>query len=303
MGYVLTGLTQYVEEHRLPLIGKAILGSKSSKIFNLMSDVKGETALNLFDSDVVFGDGSACGWNASGTTTFSQRKLKPVALKVNMTYCDKDMLKYWANYQVKVAVGQKTLPFEQEVCENISNKVAEKVEKMIWQGASGQTTEFEGMLSILNAASGSTKNVSDASGTTAYQFLKDVAKAIPVAVKEKGDAVILTSTEVYDEFIQDLVTANLYHFDPNNDGESYKLPATNITVIRVNGLNAASNSYDYAVGGQLKNLFYGTDMEGDDQKYELWYSQDNREFRLAIEFNGGVQVAYPDEIAYGKRAK
>ena len=37
-------------------------------------------------------------------------------------------------------------------------------------------------------------------------------------------------------------------------------------------------------------------MEGDDEKFDLWYSKDNQEFRLAINFNAGVQVAFPDEI-------
>jgi hypothetical protein len=44
------------------------------------------------------------------------------------------------------------------------------------------------------------------------------------------------------------------------------------------------------------NVFYGTDLEGDEEKFELWYSQDNREFRLAVEFNAGVQVAYPNQV-------
>lgn len=302
MGYVLTGLTQYTEEHRLPLIGKSVLGAKSAKIFNLMTDVKGPTALNKFNTEVIFGDGSSCGWSASGNTEFSQRILTPTPLKVNMSYCDKDMLKYWAQYQVQVAVGAKTLPFEEDLTNSIADNVAEKIEKMIYQGVSGQTNEFEGMISILESASGETNNVSSASGTTAYAFLKAVAKAIPTAVKEKGDAVILCSAGVFDEFIDNLVTANLYHYNPDNDGESYMLPATNVKVIKVNGLNGASDSYEYAIGGRLANLFYGTDAEGDDQKFEIWKSQDYGEFRLAIEFIAGVQVAYPNEIAFGKLA-
>jgi hypothetical protein len=46
-------------------------------------------------------------------------------------------------------------------------------------------------------------------------------------------------------------------------------------------------------------MFYGTDLAGDEEVYKLWYSEDNREFRLVIEFIGGVQVAYPDQIVLG----
>lgn len=47
------------------------------------------------------------------------------------------------------------------------------------------------------------------------------------------------------------------------------------------------------------NIFYGTDMEGDEEIFDLWYSKDNQEFRLAINF-AGVQVAFPDQVVlYG----
>ena len=51
------------------------------------------------------------------------------------------------------------------------------------------------------------------------------------------------------------------------------------------------------VAGDLKgNFFYGTDLEGDQEVFDLWYSKDNQEFRLAIKFNAGVQVAFPDQV-------
>ena len=55
-----------------------------------------------------------------------------------------------------------------------------------------------------------------------------------------------------------------------------------------------------AVASYKDNFVYGVDLAGDEEKFELWYSQDNREFRLAIEFNAGVQVAYPDAVVLAK---
>lgn len=34
-------------------------------------------------------------------------------------------------------------------------------------------------------------------------------------------------------------------------------------------------------------------MEGDQEKFLFWYSEDNSEFRMKVEFNIGVQVAIP----------
>ena len=103
-------LTTYVDEQRLPLLRNAVLGARSAYHFYLMTGVKGATALNQLTTNVSFGDGSACGWNEAGTSTLSQRTLVPGAIKVNMSFCDKQLLKTWMNYEVRVAAGQKTLP-------------------------------------------------------------------------------------------------------------------------------------------------------------------------------------------------
>lgn len=291
---IVTAITGYVEEHNEEILTKSILGAESAKLFNLQSGVKGPTALNLMDTEVVFGDGSVCGWDATGSTEFTQRVLTPKALKVNMTFCDKEMLKTWANYKVKVAAGQKELPFEEEWTNSIVASVNEQVEKMIYQGSSANT-EFSGILEILDGED-DVKSVTAATGTSAYAFIKAVAKEIPAAVKNPA---ILVSKSLYREYMQDLVSANLFHYDPANGANEYMLPGTDIKVIGVNGLEGAD---DVALAAELgKNIFYGISADGDEDKFELWYSQDNREFRLAIEFIAGVQVAFPDEIVLGKR--
>ena len=39
-------------------------------------------------------------------------------------------------------------------------------------------------------------------------------------------------------------------------------------------------------------------MQNDNETFDFWYSKDNQEFRLAINFVEGVQVAFPDENSY-----
>lgn len=300
MAINVTALTSYVEEQNLPLIAKAVLGAKSAKMFSLQSDVKGPSALNLVGTDIALQDGSECGWNASGDTKLSQRVLTPAVLKINQDFCDKSLLKTWAQHEVRVAAGQKNLPFEEEFTNGIVDAVNEKLEKLIYQGDADNTAEFDGLIKILGNSNAIT--VSGATGTPAYTAIKEVYMSMPEAVIEKGDAVILVGAGMFRAFIQELVTANLYHYSPENDNEEYMLPGTNVRVVKVNGLND-TEGFEYVIGGRLSNMFYGTDAEGDENKFEFWYSQDNREFRLAIEFTAGVQVAYPDEIVFGKFSK
>lgn len=288
---ITTGLSQYVEEHRSELLSKAMLDGRSRRAFNLMSGVKGPTTLNIMDTNVVFGE-LKCGWNESGSTEFSQRKLEPKALSVNMAFCDKKLLGTYAQYEVKVAAGLEELPFEEKWTSQILASVNEQIEKMIYQGT-GTGAEFKGLIPILSAETGTVK-VTVSSGSSAYEYLKEVAKAIPVAVKSP---VILVSTPLYREYMQDLVAANLFHYDPANGENEYKLPGTDIRVIAVDGLNGVEN----VIAADMANLFYGVSADEDSDTFDLWYSKDNREFRLAINFIAGVQVAFPNEVVLGKR--
>lgn len=301
--YNVQALPNYVDQLRPELIAKAVIGAKSAGLFNLQTGVKGPTALNLISSEVVFGDGAACGWANAGETTLSQAVLTPRALKINMSICDKTLLSKWANYLVKVQANKldSDLPFEEYLIDDVIKNVKAGVEKMIYQGDASNTNavEFDGLIKILTA--GSPVTVSGTTGETAYAFIKKVAAAMPASILDKEDLVILVSMPMYVQFIQDLVSANLYHYNPGNGENEYKLPGTNIRVIGVNGLNNTATN-DYAIGGSLSNLFYGTNLEDGDEVFDLWYSKDNREFRLAIEFTAGVQVAFQDEVVFGTKA-
>jgi len=292
--YNVQALPKYVDQMRPDLIAKAVMGAKSADLFTLITGVKGPTALNLISSEIEFGDGSVCGWNEAGSTSLSQATLTPKALKVNMAICDKVLLNKWASYLVKVQANKldRDLPFEEYFLADVIDNVKAKIEEMIYQGT-GTGNEFAGLISILEA--GSPVEVSTTG--TAYQFVKDVAKAMPAEILGKRDLVILVGMDTYNEYIQDLVSANLFHYNPGNGENEYMLPGTTIRVIGVNGLNGTNK----AIGGSLSNMFYGINMEDGEEVFDLWFSKDNREFRLAIEFVAGVQVAFDNEIVLGSK--
>lgn len=298
MAFNLTGLTTYVDQERLPLIRKAVVGNRSAQEFYLMTGVKGSTALNLLDTEVVFGDGSTCGWNDAGTSKLSQRTLVPGAVKVNMSFCDKSLLKYWMNYDVRVAAGQKNLPFEEDFVNGVIDGVKANLEKLMWQGKT-PTDAFDGIIKIAESAT-LAATVTYATGTTVSSIVKDVYDKIPTAAYSKGEVVMYMGSDMYRTYIQELIAnGNLVITNALNDvalPESILIPGTNVRVIGVAGLDNVGKVF----ASYKDNFVFGTDMAGDDEKFELWYSQDNREFRLAIEFTAGVQIAYPDLLVEAK---
>ena len=291
-------LSNYVEEKRLPLIAKSFLRGKTIDLIQLETGVLQDTALNLVSASVQFGDGASCGWNPTDGIALSQRILKPTFLKVNQAFCDKDLLKKWASYEVKLAAGREQLPFEEKFMEEIANAINESIEKLVWQGDTSHTNEPDGFLKILETGGSGVVSATWTAGTTAYNKIKTVYNAIPANIIDKEDTVIFVGEETYREFIQDLVAANLYHFSPDYKAGEYMVPGTSIRVIAVNGLNGTGK----IVAGRLSNFFYGVGAEDDKDTFDFWYSQDNREFRLAAYFAIAVQVAYPNEIVLGKQA-
>lgn len=290
MAINVSALTAYVDEQRLPLIRKTIFAAPSVKHFNLQTGVKHSAALNILNTTVSFGDGATCGWDEAGSSAFSQRTLEVGNYKVNMSFCDKAMLKYWNGYEVRVAAGQKTLPFEEDFVNGVIDGVSEKLETIIWQGVKA-TDKMDGILTILGKEGTVIKSEA---GTTIYDSVLNAYKAIPA--KKLDKAALFLGVDKFRDLVLELTAKNLYHYNPTVDEKmEIVLPGTNTRVIAVSGLNGKSN----VVAADPENIYYGVDMEGDEETFDLWYSQDNQEFRLAINFNAGVQIAFPDEVVLG----
>ena len=295
MAINVNSLPAYVEEKKLGLIRKAVIGARTPEEVNLQTGIKGDTALNLLVTDVTLGDGSNCGWTEAGTSTVSQRIIKVTPYKVNMAFCDKTLLKTWLNYDVRLAAGQKTLPFEEDFINGVVENVQAKLEKELWAGDNG----YEAILDAATLAG----TYSAAASDSATKIINSTYALIPSAAFEKGDVVMFVGYDTYRTYIQELIAnGNLVITNVINDvamPASVLIPGTNVRVIPVGGLDGEAYK---AVASYRENFVYGTDLADDAEKFDFWYSQDNREFRLAIEFNAGVQVAFPDLIAAAKLA-
>ena len=284
MAVNLTGLTTYVEQNANGLIAKASLGAPSIKYFTIQSGVKGQTAINVLNTTISLGNGKACGWTEAGESKISQRIIKPWTAKVNRSFCDKAMADYFMNTEVNIAAGRETLPFEEKFIADIVKGVNEEVEKAVWQGVTIAGTKYDGLLDILAGAN------KTALADNVFDSVKAVYKAIPAAVLK--DSVIFMGVDKYRDLVMELVEKNMYHYPVNDNADAFEmvLPGTATKIVGVPGLNGKDN----IVALPLSETVYGVDMQNDQEAFKFWYSDDNQEFRLAINFNGGVQVAFLD---------
>lgn len=294
MALDLSKLSAYVQEQRVPLIHEAELKSKTAALLAWQPDVKTSAKINLLSTEVAFQDGTTCGWSDSGSSELSQREIETGVIKINMGFCERAMINYWTQYRVRANVNPGALPFEEDFINGVINDIDAKVEKAIWQGdkssADPNLNKFNGFLTIFSSESVATASADTAS---VYNTVVATYNAIPQKAFDRGDVVIFMGEDQYRAYVQELVTKNLFHFDPQSgaDGE-YIVPGTNTRVIGVGGLNGTSKM----VAGSLRNMVLGFDEEGSEHDFKFWFSEDNDEYRLKAVFNLGVQVAFPDEI-------
>jgi hypothetical protein len=52
----------------------------------------------------------------------------------------------------------------------------------------------------------------------------------------------------------------------------------------------------------MSNMYLGTDLLNEQDRFELFYAKEADEMRFVVEFKMGVQVAFTDQIVFWKKA-
>ena len=292
MGFNVSSLPDYVEQKKSELLSKAVFGFETRNYVNIMTGVKYKEALNILATDPVL-QTRTCGFDASGNVSFTQRIMTVAPYKVNMSLCEEDLRKKWMNDQLVVKAGGEVLPFEEKITDNIVKGINKQLENLVWN-ASTAVDGFDGFLEIAKAEAG----VIDVSaGASDYATAIEVYKAIPAEVLDKAE--MFCGEDMFRSIVLEITAKNLYHYDPQvDDAKTIILPGTNCKLHGVNGLNGKGQ----ILAADPENLFYGVDMADDAESFDIWYSKDNQEFRVAIKFNAGAQVAFPDQIVLSEAA-
>jgi hypothetical protein len=273
-------------------------------LFTKQVGIKSAATLNLMDTDAAFQSGTACGWNvagaASGTTTFTQRTITVAPLKIQEALCPRSLEQYWMQTQLTQGSTYDGVPFEQAYAEQKALRIAEALENAIWSGS----TLVTGLLTILNAASGSTVSgntaaVSASTGITtgnAISIFDNIYNRIPQAILTRNDLVIFCGWDTFRTLIGAFKsTANVLYNQVDLQGLAdgdIIYPGTNVRVVAVPGLLG----YNRMVCSYLGNFFYGTDLLSDEERFELFWSRDNDEVRFQCALKIGVNIAYPDLV-------
>jgi hypothetical protein len=311
MAFNVTGLTNYTNELSTELVVRSLFGSKTAAVLQAAGQVqvgvKSAEALNILASDVFF-QADGCGYTASGNTTFSQRVITVGKIKIEETLCPKTLEAKWLQTQM-VPGSPTSIPFEEQIGQEKASRIAKLIEVAMWQGdtvtsnTNPNTNRFDGFTKIIDAVSASTVsgNTSAATAITTANIedlIDNMYNAAPADIADADDLVLFVGIDTFKKYTTALRASNLFHYVADSEGMEIMIPATNVKMIAVGGLNGTDRMFL----GRISNFFVGTDLANEEEELKFWYSEDNDEVRFRASFKYGVQIAFPDQLVRFKLA-
>jgi len=311
MAFNVSALADYTEQNEDLLVTSSVLGAKTASLIksagNVMVGVKSSETINIMDTDAIFQSGASCGFNASGSTSFTQRTVTVGKIKVNESLCPKDLEAKYLQKALPTGSMYDSIPFEQEFTDKKAKRIASQLEIALWQGNTSSVNvnlnKFDGLLKLMTADSSvvdanvstfiSGAPLSSITAANVISIFDGVYRAIPAQIVSYDDVVIFCGMDTFRTYTIALKNANMFHYtvDVKADNE-FVLPGTTIKVIAVQGLNGTND----IVAGRLSNFFLGTDLLNEEEKFEIFYAKEADQVRFVSEFKMGVNYAFGDEL-------
>ena len=305
MAFSVGSLADYTKENEALLVTNSVLGAKTAALIkssgNVMVGVKSSETINVMDTDAFFQAGGTCGFNASGTTSFTQRPVVIGKVKVNEALCPKALEAKYLQKALPTGSRYDSVPFEQEYSDKKAATIAAQLETAIWQGsllsADGNLNKFKGFIrhSLEASASIIAANasayisggpVASITSSNVIAVFDAVYLAIPAKVVAKDDMTIFCGQDLFRTYTIALKNSANFHYqiDAKADSE-FILPGTSIKVIAVGGLNGTNKIYACRLSNMLN----------EEEKFEIFYAKEADEVRFVCEMKFGVNYAFPDE--------
>jgi len=312
MAFDVSALTNYTIENEELLVMKSLFQSKTQQLIqsegNVMTGVKSSEQINILDTDALFQTGGTCGFTSSGTTTFTQRAVTVGKIKINESLCPKALETKYTQKALQLGSRYDKIPFEEQYTSLKAGTIAQQLEVALWQGdtASGSANinKFLGLIKLLDTAAASVNGnptaITTGTGITAANvkgIVNGMWGKLPMNVQGKDDVRIFVGWDVFTLFIQAYTDANLFAFAPKGTEVSAQngeviIPGTNYKLTAVHGLDNTNRMFAL----RMSNIFLGTDLENEEERWEIFFAKEADEIRFVAEFKYGINVAFPNEV-------
>lgn len=306
MAFNTAGLTAYVDENKFGLLMQLQAKSGLADVVAKQTGIKEVARLHYMTTTAPF-QSDGCSYNASGTTTLTEKTITVGAIAIMEDLCVKTLNGFWAQELVaKGSKGEEVIPGEIESAwmQKKLNVVANQLAKADFQGdtlsGNANLNKYDGLLKLIDADAtviqGNTGGllvaptvanilaVLDAMWTSLPDDLEDDAP-------DAGRQLYLWLPRTYYKmYLLALKNANLFHYQ-SKDGDDL-LYGTNVILKPTVGLA----STDRMVLTYADNITIGLDGDTEEEQMEVWYSKDDRVHKSLIAFKRGVQFNFGSYI-------
>jgi hypothetical protein len=307
--YVVSSITGFTDQVGGELLAKALVGAQTPKYVNVRLGIKGTQALNLLDSSPSFQAG-ACGWNASGTTTYTQRNITTCAERVNESLCPNDLYPTYQSMLLAPGQTEEVVPFENVIADLKIKQIQQRIEQKLWQADTNSGDCFDGFKLLIasgetgiGVSAGVAFSASAAYGVSGNPITEvdKLINALDDNAQAREDLIVFMSYANFRLYVQALTRANFfanYIGGANAIGgpASYEAlhPNTNVKVVPTLGLNGSNQ----VTIGPAEYHICGFDLLSDHERLDIWWSRDNDEVRIRANYNYGAQIAKFGSTAY-----
>ena len=287
--------TNYLDEMRETLLGNIVLEGDTIDWAHLIPGVKNRTALNEL-GDITTVQDATCGWNPDGELPLIQKELIVYPKEIKHAICPKELEKTYLGMYMR---SNKEIPFVGIIAEDYVKKAKEYVEEFIWQGDGTN----DGLYQILDGGTNSDvipayNEINALSPFTWIGAVNAMLAKAPGKLLKRKDGILCLSYADFMALVQEL--NNTSNFVVTfNDGAPMEFfyPGTSVLVKATAGLDglAAPTKGKNMILTFKDNVAVGTDMLNDEEVFDIWYSRDNDEVRVNVQFKIGAQT-YRDNL-------
>jgi hypothetical protein len=307
--YDTTGLPAVVNDQSLELLIRSFYEGKTGSTFAKQTGIKSTADLHYITTELFYQADTSCAFNASGKTGFSARTITVGKIKVQQEFCAKELEGFWTERALRPGTMYDYIAFEQDFTNFLVGLLTEAKETALWQSAIGggggsNLTQFNGFNKIILDASATTINgnpsgITTATGITSANVVTifdTMWGLLPARLKGKSDLMFMCGSDTFDKLILALKAANLFYYDGVN-GSAYQsqeliLPGTGIKVVAFFGLDTTNRIHL----GRTSNFIIGTDLESDEDMFNIRENPITLTMMLDIHFKLGTQIKFPNEI-------
>lgn len=254
--YDLSALPTY-NSYGSDMLIKSILGLTLPKYSSLRINLKGTTEkVGFVTNDPILQDLS-CGFNPTGQTVQNLVTIDLCNKKVQQQLCPYDLYDTYLSQSLSNSNFQEQIPFEEVILTDLSNRIANKIEKQLWQNttATGGTEYnsqcFDGVTSLITSGNGATQIAyTAATASNGLDVFSAIYQSIPENVLHRNDLVIYTNYTNYRGLVASMRNSSYINLftDPTGnatEGEEWSLilPGSNVRIVPTVGLTGVDAYY------------------------------------------------------------